>query len=72
MAVQGKSIARWRRKARDLGSTSTQDSPVAGPGANTDNEGVTVKANLARFTFALVLLASMAMSLGAGMRWMFE
>jgi hypothetical protein len=31
-----------------------------------------VKANLARFTFALVLLASMAMSLGAGMRWMFE
>jgi hypothetical protein len=72
MAVQGKSIARWRRKARDLGSTSTQDRPVAGPGANTDNEGVNVKANLARFTFALVLLASMAMSLGAGMRWMFE
>jgi hypothetical protein len=28
-----------------------------------------VKANLARFTTALTLLATMAMSLGAGMRW---
>jgi len=28
-----------------------------------------VKANLARFTTAIVLLASMAMSLGAGIRW---
>jgi hypothetical protein len=28
-----------------------------------------VKANLARFTLALALLASMALSLGAGMRW---
>jgi hypothetical protein len=28
-----------------------------------------VKANLARFTTALVLLASMALTLGAGMRW---
>jgi hypothetical protein len=31
-----------------------------------------VKANLARFTVALLLLATMAMSLGAGMRWSFE
>jgi hypothetical protein len=31
-----------------------------------------VKANLARFTTALMLLATMAMSLGAGMRWWFE
>jgi len=28
-----------------------------------------VKANLARFTLALALLASVALSLGAGMRW---
>jgi hypothetical protein len=28
-----------------------------------------VKANLARFTMAVVLLACMALSVGAGMRW---
>jgi hypothetical protein len=28
-----------------------------------------VKANLARFTWALVLLAAVALTLGAGMRW---
>jgi len=28
-----------------------------------------VKANLARFTVALALLASVALSVGAGMRW---
>jgi hypothetical protein len=28
-----------------------------------------VKANLARFTTAIALLATMAMSLGAGIRW---
>jgi hypothetical protein len=28
-----------------------------------------VKANLARFTFALALLASMALTIGAGVRW---
>jgi hypothetical protein len=32
-------------------------------------EGVIVKANLARFTTAIALLALMAASLGAGMRW---
>jgi hypothetical protein len=29
-----------------------------------------VKANLARFTVALTLLASIAMSLGAGVKWL--
>jgi hypothetical protein len=29
-----------------------------------------VKANLARFTVALSLLATMALSLGAGIKWM--
>jgi hypothetical protein len=28
-----------------------------------------VKANLARFTWAVALLASMALTIGAGMRW---
>ena len=28
-----------------------------------------MKANLARFTWALTLLASMALTLGAGIRW---
>jgi hypothetical protein len=28
-----------------------------------------VKANLARFTWALTLLASLALTVGAGMRW---
>jgi hypothetical protein len=28
-----------------------------------------VKANLARFTMALTLLASMALTLGAGIKW---
>jgi len=28
-----------------------------------------VKANLARFTWAVAMLASMALSIGAGMRW---
>jgi hypothetical protein len=29
-----------------------------------------VKANLTRFTYALVVLATMALSLGAGKRWL--
>jgi hypothetical protein len=29
-----------------------------------------VKANLARFTWAVAMLAAMALSLGAGMRWL--
>jgi hypothetical protein len=28
-----------------------------------------VKANLARFTFAMAIIASMALTLGAGIRW---
>jgi hypothetical protein len=31
---------------------------------------VDVKANLARFTVALSLLATMALTLGAGIRWL--
>ncbi len=41
------------------------------PGQRCDlgNEVNDVKANLARFTTALALLATMALSLGAGIRW---
>ena len=72
MAVQGKSIARWRRKARDLGSIRRKTARPPDQVRTPHTEGVIVKANLARFTTALMLLATMAMSLGAGMRWWFE
>ena len=47
------------------------DSPVAGAknGMALLERDSSVKANLARFTTALVILASMALVLGAGMRW---
>jgi hypothetical protein len=34
-----------------------------------NHEVVIVKANLARFTMALSLLATMALTLGAGIKW---
>ena len=63
-SVQGKPAARRGRKARDL----PEDRPAAGRKC-TDLQGVTLKANLARFTWAVALVASMALTLGAGMRW---
>ena len=65
--VQGKPVARRGRKARDL-------APPRPPGCRTDDvisetRCRTVKANLARFTTAIALLATVALSLGAGMRW---
>jgi hypothetical protein len=67
MAVQGKPVVRRGRKTRDLPG----DRPVAG---QIDDRSFRrrerqVKANLARFTWALMLLASMALTIGAGMRW---
>ena len=67
--VQGKPVARRGRKARDL--PVTEDRPA------TEGDGETgrlskesnVKANLGRFTWAVMLLASMALTIGAGMRW---
>ena len=67
-AVQGKPAARRGRKARDLGS-STRDRPAAGPERNHSEEVTHVRANLARFTTAIALLAMIVLSLGAGMRW---
>ena len=38
-------------------------------GTQTSNEVPAVKANLARFIVAVSLLATMALSLGAGLKW---
>jgi hypothetical protein len=65
--VQGKPVARRGRKARDL-RRKTARLPIAGPVAQTQRSR-TVKANLARFTGALALLASLAHTIGAGIRW---
>jgi len=65
--VQGKPVARRGRKTRDLTETARLPSARA---SRPSNEGSNVvKANLARFTWALTLLAIMALSIGAGMRW---
>jgi hypothetical protein len=66
-AVQGKLAVRRGRKARDLGSDSRP------PGRRTvDAISISrciVKANLARFTWVIALLTSVALSVGAGIRW---
>ena len=47
------------------------DRPAAEIGASgiPFREGEPVKANLARFTWAIMLLGSMALTVGAGIRW---
>ena len=65
--VQGKPVARRGRKARDL-SSETARLPVQRVPSLRQKEQP-VKANLARFTWALTLLAVMALSVGAGIRW---
>jgi len=66
--VQGKPVARRGRKARGLDGETAQ-LPARGR-ADPSTEGDTaVKANLARFTMAIMLLACMALTVGAGMRW---
>ena len=71
--VQGKPAVRRGRKARDLPPKPRfeADRPVAGghgPSTQTHKESF-VKANLARFTWAVAMLAAMALSVGAWMRW---
>jgi hypothetical protein len=47
-----------------------EDRPVAGVIAGMQNHrGGAVKSNLARFTVAVSLLATMALTLGAGIKW---
>ena len=65
--VQGKPVARRGRKARDLPrETARLPNSVY---QRMNHEVEFVKANLARFTMALSLLATMALTLGAGIRW---
>jgi len=65
--VQGKPGVSRGRKARDL---PPEDRPVAGvQRRDAYHRGGAVKANLARFTVAVSLLATMALSLGAGLKW---
>ena len=66
ITVQGKPVARRGRKARDLAARP----PGCRPDRNqATDEVASVKAILARFTVALTLLASMALTLGAGVKW---
>ena len=59
---------------REAGTQSQGSSPRRPPGcrgrdASTGSKESHVKANLARFIWAVALLASMALSIGAGIRW---
>jgi hypothetical protein len=75
---RGKPIARWGRKARDLRSA---DRPVAGSTANGSQayEEFDVKptmerlawtvAGVARYSWVILILAALALSLGAGIKW---
>ena len=65
--VQGKPVVRRGRKARDL-LRKTARLPITERRPR-DSKESTVKANLARFTGALALLASLALTIGAGIRW---
>ena len=49
-------------------SPKTARLPITGH-IDRDSKESTVKANLARFTGALALLASLALTIGAGIRW---
>ena len=50
-------------------SPSRETARLPVPGCQLLYEGIEVKANLGRFTTALALLATLALSLGAGARW---
>jgi hypothetical protein len=65
--VQGKPVVRRGRKARDLPAKTAQ-LPIDRRNPRLTRSQI-VKANLARFTWALALLASMALTGGAGLRW---
>lgn len=64
--VQGKPVVRRGRKARDLPRKTAR---LPEPSKVVDHEVVPVKAILARFTVALSLLATIALTLGAGVKW---
>jgi len=66
IVVQGKPVARRGRKARDLRRKTARLPTLRG---SHPIEDMAVKTNLARFTWALMLLASLALAAGAGIRW---
>jgi len=66
--VQGKPVVRRGRKARDL-LRKTARPPITGERRLDSHKESIVKANLARFTGVMALLASLALTLGAGLRW---
>ena len=65
--VQGKPVVRRGRKARDL-PAETARLPINRDTPHDSKESL-VKANLARFTGPVALLASLALTIGAGLRW---
>ena len=68
--ARGKPAARRGRKARDLDAATRNGETARLPCRWHRKHGSNgVKATLARFTAAVVVLASMALTLGAGIRW---
>ena len=78
----GKPIARWGRKARDLQTQERRPPGCRIDGASSGSRGMHVKSNLARVSatwahlsryswafWAVLMLASMALTLGAGIKW---
>ena len=66
LTVQGKPVARRGRKARDLPRKTAR---LPGNDDPTDSKESDVKGNLVRLTWALALVASLALTIGAGLRW---
>lgn len=68
--ARGKPAARRGRKARNLDAAMRNGETARLPCRWCRNHrSNAVKANLARFTVAVMVLASMALTLGAGIRW---
>jgi len=65
--AQGKPVVRRGRKARDLPRKTAR--PPESLTRVSIIEVISVKAILARFTMALSILATMALTLGAGVKW---
>jgi hypothetical protein len=65
--VQGKPVVRRGRKARDLPRKTAR--PPGSDRHRSDSKESTVKAILARFTSVVALLAALALTIGAGVRW---
>ena len=67
--AQGKPVARRGRKARDLRRETARLPIESHRVLPIGKKELRVKANLARFTWAIMVLGAMALTIGAGMRW---